>query len=87
VKIFLDAAPEVRGDRRFRQKPEAHLPPEAVIAEMRERDRRDRTRAASPLVPAPDAVIIDSTDMAIDEVIARAEAIIAARQKEKASTN
>jgi cytidylate kinase len=44
---------------------------------LRERDRRDRTRAASPLVPAPDADIIDSTDMSIDEVIQRAEAIIA----------
>jgi len=75
VKIFLDAAPEVRGDRRFRQKPS--LPPQAVVAELRERDRRDRTRPASPLAPAPDAVIIDSTEMTIDEVIARAEAIIA----------
>jgi len=74
VKIFLDAAPEVRGDRRFRQKPT--LPPDTVIAELRERDRRDRTRAASPLEPAPDAVIIDSTNMTIDEVIERAEAII-----------
>jgi cytidylate kinase len=80
VKIFLDAAPEVRGDRRFRQKPEGGLPTEAVIAELRERDRRDRTRIASPLVPASDAVIIDSTNMAIDEVIARAEAIIAGKQ-------
>ncbi len=87
VKIFLDAAPEVRGDRRFRQKPEASLPPEAVIAELRERDRRDRTRAASPLAPAPDAVIIDSTEMTIDEVIERADAIIAARQEEKAATD
>lgn len=78
VKIFLDAAPEVRGDRRFRQKPT--LPPDAVIAELRERDRRDRTRAASPLEAAPDAVIIDSTDMNIDDVMARAEAIIAERQ-------
>jgi len=77
VKIFLDAAPEVRGDRRFRQKPS--LPPQAVVAELRERDRRDRTRAASPLTPAPDAVIIDSTEMTIDEVTARAEAIIAER--------
>jgi cytidylate kinase len=81
VKIFLDAAPEVRGDRRFRQKPEANLPPQAVIAELRERDRRDRTRAASPLVPAPDAVIIDSTAMTIDEVIERAEDIISERHR------
>ncbi len=87
VKIFLDAAPEVRGDRRFRQKPEAKLPPEAVIAELRERDRRDRTRAASPLAPAPDAMIIDSTDMTIDEVIERAEAIITAKEKQKAATD
>ena len=83
IKIFLDAAPEVRGDRRFRQKPS--LPPQAVIAELRERDRRDRTRAASPLTPAPDAVIIDSTDMSIDDVIARAEAIIAGKKQQKAA--
>ena len=87
VKIFLDAAPEVRGDRRFRQKPEGSSPPEAVIAELRERDRRDRTRAASPLVPAPDAMIIDSTEMTIEEVMARTEAIIAARQKQEAATD
>jgi len=83
VKIFLDAAPEVRGDRRFRQTPDAKLPPEAVITELRERDRRDRTRAASPLEPAPDAVILDSTGMTIDEVMAHAEAIIAGKQQKK----
>jgi cytidylate kinase len=87
VKIFLDAAPEVRGDRRFRQKPEANLPPEAVIAELRERDRRDRTRDASPLAPAPDAVIIDSTEMTVEQVIARVEDIIAAKQGQKAATD
>jgi cytidylate kinase len=87
VKIFLDAAPEVRGDRRFRQKPEANLPPEAVIAELRERDRRDRTRDASPLAPAPDAVIIDSTEMTVEQVIARVEDIIAAKQEQKAATD
>lgn len=85
VKIFLNAAPEVRGDRRFRQTPS--LPPEAVIAELRERDRRDRTRATSPLVPAPDAVVIDSTNMTIEQVIARAGDVISARQKQKAATD
>src|SRR5581483_3821882 len=75
VKIFLDAAPEVRGERRFRQKPEA-APPQAIIAELRERDQRDRTRAVSPLEPANDAVIIDSTNMDIDQVIEQAERII-----------
>src|SRR5579864_5331047 len=62
LKIFLDAAPEVRGDRRFKQQPAATAKPQAVIAEMRERDKRDRTRANSPLVPAVDAVVIDSTN-------------------------
>lgn len=50
--------------------------PESVLKELRERDRRDRTRAASPLAPAADAVVIDSTDMRIEEVVARAEEII-----------
>jgi cytidylate kinase len=85
VKIFLDAAPEVRGDRRFRQKPA--LPPDAVIAELRARDLRDRTRAASPLVPAPDAVIIDSTQMTIEQVIERAEEIIREKRQHTAATD
>ncbi|MBZ5646056.1 MAG: (d)CMP kinase [Acidobacteriia bacterium] len=78
VKIFLDAAPEVRGDRRFKQDPVGvgEKQPESVLKELRERDRRDRTRAASPLAPAADAVVIDSTDMRIEEVVARAEEII-----------
>ncbi len=80
VKIFLDAAPEVRGSRRYRQalpeqaKPtpprqtdpvgeeKARAARAAVLEEMRERDRRDRTRADSPLRPADDAVILDSTE-------------------------
>ncbi len=49
---------------------------ESVLQELRERDRRDRTRAESPLLPAADAVIIDSTDLSLDEVVARVEAII-----------
>jgi len=81
VKIFLDAAPEVRGDRRFKQQPGAvgQTQPESVLKELRERDQRDRTRATSPLKPAADAVIIDSTNMGIEEVVARVEEIIAAK--------
>ena len=52
---------------------------ESVLQELRERDRRDRTRAESPLQPAADAVIIDSTDLSLDEVVARVEAIITER--------
>ena len=76
VKIFLDAAPEVRGARRFLQQPAANAPEASVLAELRERDRRDRTRATSPLAPAPDAVVIDSTNLSLDEVFDKALGII-----------
>ena len=100
VKIFLDAAPEVRGNRRFRQAVPVEQPtqrqtesrqepaPEsieeqrakeqAIVDEMRERDRRDRNRAESPLRPAEDAVILDSTAMSLEEVLTRAEEIVRA---------
>jgi cytidylate kinase len=82
VKIFLDAAPEVRGNRRFHQNPAAE-PSAAVLAEMRARDERDRTRSVSPLIAASDAVVIDSTNMALDDVIERAEQIVRERSKEE----
>jgi cytidylate kinase len=78
VKIFLDAAPEVRGSRRYRQRaPEqGRITEEAVLREMRERDARDRNRVESPLRPAEDAVVLDSTAMSLEEVLAAAEAIV-----------
>jgi cytidylate kinase len=78
VKIFLDADPEVRGNRRYRQGGPADVPvtEEAVIKEMKERDARDRNRAESPLRPADDAVILDSTAMTLDEVLVAAEEIV-----------
>jgi cytidylate kinase len=77
VKIFLDAAPEVRGLRRFDQLgPSATVQPDEVIRELHERDARDRNRADSPLKPAADAVILDSTRMTLEEVVQRAEAIV-----------
>ena len=80
VKIFLDAAPEVRGMRRYDQlgsKPAQQ--PEEVIRDLRDRDLRDRNRANSPLKPAPDAILLDSTHMTLQEVLAAAEAIVAAK--------
>src|SRR5580698_9978262 len=79
VKIFLDAAPEVRGNRRYRQRgpeTESKVTEESVLKELRERDARDRNRAQSPLRPAADAVILDSTAMTLNEVLAAAEAIV-----------
>ena len=79
VKIFLDASPEKRGERRYEQNRGTAVAtqlPAAVLEEIRERDRRDRTRADSPLRPAPDAVVIDSTDLSLEEVIAKAAALV-----------
>ena len=82
VKIFLDAAPEVRGMRRFEQMGagqagrQADQQPQEVIRELRERDRRDRNRADSPLRPAEDAVVLDSTNMTLEEVLKAAERIV-----------
>src|SRR5258708_5817903 len=74
AKIFLDAAPEVRGMRRFDQMGSSPAPqPEEVIRDLRERDQRDRNRADSPLRPAPDAVLLDSTNMSLDEAVKAAE--------------
>lgn len=83
VKIFLDAAPEVRGARRFQQTaPVRGKETQAdVIRDLRERDERDRTRAESPLRPAPDAVILDSSHLSLDQVLQAAERIVADRSK------
>lgn len=83
VKIFLDAAPEVRGLRRFDQLGEGGKPPavqpEEVIRDLRARDERDRNRADSPLKPAADAVFLDSTNMTLEEAVRAAEAIVEAK--------
>lgn len=77
VKIFLDADPAVRGNRRYRQAtPAPAITEEAILKELKERDQRDRNRAESPLRPAEDAVILDSTSMTLDEVLAMAEEIV-----------
>jgi CMP/dCMP kinase len=76
VKIFLDADPVVREQRRLQQQNLRGNAAHTTAAELRERDRRDRTRAASPLVPAPDALILDSTQMSEDEVLRRVEEVV-----------
>ena len=65
VKVFLDARPEVRAERRAG---ETSQPAEVVADQIRERDQRDRTRSESPLVQAPDAVYVDTSGLSIDEV-------------------
>jgi cytidylate kinase len=65
VKIFLDAQPKERTERRAR---ESALPADVVAEQIHQRDRRDRNRSESPLVQAPDAVYVDTTGLTIDEV-------------------
>src|SRR5450432_4396414 len=73
LKVFLDAHPDVREKRRLLQQRISGPLAEQVAAELRQRDQRDRTRANSPLEPAKDAMILDSTDLGEDEVLARIE--------------
>src|ERR1035441_1699223 len=76
LKIFLDADPVIREQRRLDQQKVKGAPAEAMAAELRERDRRDRTRAASPLVAAEDAVMLDSTHLSEDEVVERIQQLV-----------
>jgi len=76
LKIFLDADPVVREQRRLdQQKIKGHSAQE-IAQELRQRDHRDRTRADSPLITAPDAVVLDSTVMSEDEVLLRVEDLV-----------
>jgi len=70
VKFFLTASPDKRAQRRFDEEHAHGLTLEQVHADMVERDRRDSTRADSPLLQARDAILIDSSGLSIDEVFA-----------------
>jgi len=81
LKIYLDASPEVRAERRWqelREKDEAS-DPLIVLADVRARDRRDREREMSPLVRAADAVTVDNTAMDAEET-ARVIVLLAKEQ-------
>src|SRR5271165_950058 len=79
LKIFLDADPVVREQRRMEQQKIHGELAASAAAELRERDHRDRTRATSPLAAADDAIIINSTAMSEDEVLQRVEELVAKR--------
>ena len=73
VKIFLTASPTERASRRHKQLKEKGVAANlaALSLEIAERDRRDSTRTASPLVASADATVLDTTGMSVDEVIGR----------------
>ena len=78
VKLFLTASAEIRAKRRVEQlkKQGVNANISQITRDIEERDLRDRTRSASPLVPAKDAVTIDTTFLSIEEVCKQAENIL-----------
>jgi cytidylate kinase len=75
VKVFLDASPEERARRRAT---ELGADASTVLAEQAIRDERDRSRAHSPLEPAPGALVLDTTGLSLSEVVARVVALASA---------
>lgn len=67
LKVYLDARPEVRAQRRSREVTE--LSYETVAADLARRDALDQGREADPLTTAPDAVVVDTSDLTIDEIV------------------
>jgi cytidylate kinase len=86
LKIFLDASPEVRAERRWKEHQEKgdKLTLAEVLVEVRERDRRDRERKVSPLVRAADAVLVDNTAMDAEETARLILMLAQEREKELA---
>jgi cytidylate kinase len=84
VKIFLEASLDVRARRRAEEERERgrDVSFEQVRAELEERDRRDRERDATPLVKAPDAILLDTSTMSLDRVIDRVIEIIKERSSD-----
>ncbi|MBI3653844.1 MAG: (d)CMP kinase [Acidobacteria bacterium] len=81
VKLFLEAAPEVRAQRRWLEERNKgrEVSYEQVKAELVERDARDRDRAATPLVKADDAILIDTSTLDLEKLIARVLEIVESR--------
>ena len=79
VKLFLDASLDVRARRRREEERGRDVTVEQVRAELEERDRRDRDRAATPLVKAADAIFLDTSDMPLDLLVNRVLEIVKTR--------
>lgn len=81
VKVFLDASVAERTHRRHKQLKEKgeSVKFSRLFHDLAERDRRDRERAVSPTVPAPDATVIDSTELALEQVVERILDLVAER--------
>lgn len=84
LKIFLDASPEVRAERRWREHQEKGeaITLDEVRKEVRERDKRDREREVSPLIRAGDAILVDNTAMDVEETARLVIMLVRQRQEE-----
>jgi cytidylate kinase len=84
LKIFLEASPEVRAERRWKEHQEKgeRITLAEVFDEVIERDKRDRERKVSPLVRAKDAVLVDNTAMGIEETARLIVMLAQEREKE-----
>jgi CMP/dCMP kinase len=82
LKFFLTAGPEERAQRRYEENQTRRQDStyEETLADLNARDRRDSTRDDSPLAMAPDAIVIDSTELSIEDVYARMMEEVRARQ-------
>lgn len=80
AKLFVTASPECRAIRRHKELTDKGMDVslQSVIADVKERDARDSARATAPLIAADDAVQIDTSDLTIDEAVARAVAVVSA---------
>ena len=83
LKVFLTASDECRAKRRWLELKEKGMETsfESVLEDMRRRDHNDSTRAIAPAVAAPDAVLLDSSDLTIDECVAKVEALALQKMK------
>jgi cytidylate kinase len=81
VKLYVTASPQVRAERRLKELHDRgmHAPYEDVLADIRARDRRDSTREVAPLRQASDAVLLDTSELDIDEAIAEALRLVEER--------
>jgi len=85
LKVYLDADVRERARRRFDQLHELGQPADfsAILAALKERDERDRTRSASPLVVPNDAVVIDTTNLTAEQVMDRIVQLIESQRKKR----
>jgi cytidylate kinase len=86
VKLFVTASPEVRAQRRVRELLERGMPAhyEDVLADIRARDARDASRSVAPLKAAPDAIVLDTSELDREAAITAAVALVADRLKPEA---